>query len=79
MCEKPIGLTVAECGEMIQTAEKMNHRLFAIKQNRFNPPVAAVKQLIEDGKLGKIFNIQLSCFCNRNEAYYENTSSITKS
>lgn len=78
LCEKPIGLTVAECGEMIQTAEKMNRRLFAIKQNRFNPPVAAVKQLIEDGKLGKIFNIQLSCFWNRNEAYYENSWKGTK-
>lgn len=73
LCEKPIGLSVAECGEMIQTAEKMNRRLFAIKQNRFNPPVAAVKQIIDEGKMGKIFNIQLSCFWNRNEAYYANS------
>lgn len=73
LCEKPIGLSVAECGEMIQTAEKMNRRLFAIKQNRFNPPVAAVKQIIDEGKLGRIFNIQLSCFWNRNESYYANS------
>ncbi len=78
LCEKPIGLSVAECGEMIQTAEKMNRRLFAIKQNRFNPPVAAVKQIIDDGKLGRIFNIQLSCFWNRNEAYYANSWKGTK-
>ncbi len=78
LCEKPIGLSVAECGEMIQTAEKMNRRLFAIKQNRFNPPVAAVKQIIDEGKLGKIFNIQLSCFWNRNEAYYANSWKGTK-
>jgi UDP-N-acetyl-2-amino-2-deoxyglucuronate dehydrogenase len=78
LCEKPIGLSVAECGEMIQTAEKMNRRLFAIKQNRFNPPVAAVKQIIDEGKLGRIFNIQLSCFWNRNEAYYANSWKGTK-
>jgi predicted dehydrogenase len=78
LCEKPIGLSVAECGEMIQTAEKMNRRLFAIKQNRFNPPVAAVKQIIDEGKLGKIFNLQLSCFWNRNEAYYANSWKGTK-
>jgi UDP-N-acetyl-2-amino-2-deoxyglucuronate dehydrogenase len=78
LCEKPIGLSVSECGEMIQAAEKMNRRLFAIKQNRFNPPVAAVKQIIDEGKLGKIFNIQLSCFWNRNEAYYANSWKGTK-
>jgi predicted dehydrogenase len=78
LCEKPMGLTVAECGRMLQAAEKNNRRLFAIKQNRYNPPVAAVKQLIEEGKLGKIHSIQVSCFWNRNEAYYANSWKGTK-
>lgn len=78
LCEKPMALTVADCGRMIQAAEKNNRRLFAIKQNRYNPPVAAVKQLIDDGKLGKINSIQLSCFWNRNEAYYANSWKGTK-
>lgn len=78
LCEKPMALTVADCGRMIQAAEKNNRRLFAIKQNRYNPPVAAVKQLIDEGKLGKINSIQLSCFWNRNEAYYANSWKGTK-
>ncbi|MDW3211688.1 MAG: Gfo/Idh/MocA family oxidoreductase [Reichenbachiella sp.] len=41
-----------------------------IKQNRFNPPVEAVKKAIEEGRLGKIQSVQLSCFWNRNEDYY---------
>lgn len=73
ICEKPMALTSYDCGEMIKAAERMNRRLFAIKQNRFNPPVAAVKQLIDEGRLGKIFNVQLSCFWNRNEDYYKNS------
>ena len=73
ICEKPMALTSFDCGEMIKTAERMNKRLFAIKQNRFNPPVAAVKQIIDEGRLGKIFNVQLSCFWNRNEDYYHNS------
>lgn len=73
ICEKPMALTSYDCGEMIKAAERMNKRLFAIKQNRFNPPVAAVKQLIDEGRLGKIFNVQLSCFWNRNEDYYKNS------
>lgn len=73
LCEKPLATNVHDCGEMIKTAERYNRRLFAIKQNRFNPPVAAVKQAIDEGKLGKIFSIQLSCFWNRNPEYYENS------
>ncbi len=73
LCEKPMALTSAECGEMMKAAERANKRLFAIKQNRFNPPVAAVKKLIDEGRLGKIYSIQLSCFWNRNADYYENS------
>lgn len=78
LCEKPMAINVHDCGQMIQAAEKNNKRLFAIKQNRFNPPVAAVKEAIEQGRLGKIYSIQLSCFWNRNSDYYANSWKGTK-
>ncbi len=78
LCEKPLATNVHDCGEMIKTAERYNRRLFAIKQNRFNPPVAAVKTAIDEGKLGKIYSVQLSCFWNRNPQYYENSWKGTK-
>ncbi|SFF46125.1 Gfo/Idh/MocA family protein [Thermoflexibacter ruber] len=70
LCEKPMATSVYDCGEMIKEAERANRRLFIVKQNRFNPPVEAVKKLIDEGKLGKIYSIQLSCFWNRNNDYY---------
>jgi UDP-N-acetyl-2-amino-2-deoxyglucuronate dehydrogenase len=73
LCEKPMAITVADCGEMIQAAERANKRLFAIKQNRYNPPVDAVKKLVEEGRLGKINSVQLNCFWNRNADYYHNS------
>lgn len=73
LCEKPMALSVHDCGEMINAAEKANRRLFIVKQNRFNPPVAAVKQLIDEGRLGRIYSVQLNCFWNRNEDYYKNS------
>lgn len=73
LCEKPMALTVQDCGEMIKEAERANRRLFIVKQNRFNPPVEAVKKIIDEGRLGKIYSVQLSCFWNRNDAYYENS------
>ena len=78
LCEKPMAINVHDCGEMIKEAEKANKRLFAIKQNRFNPPVEAVKKVIDEGRLGKIFSVQLSCFWNRNEDYYSNSWKGTK-
>ncbi len=78
LCEKPMALSVQDCGNMISTAERANKRLFIVKQNRFNPPVAAVKQIVEEGRLGKIFNVQLNCFWNRNNEYYKNSWKGTK-
>ena len=78
LCEKPMAINVNDCGEMIKAAESNNRRLFIVKQNRFNPPVAAVKKAIDDGFLGKILSIQLSCFWNRNSDYYLNSWKGTK-
>ena len=73
LCEKPMAISVADCGQMIQAAEKSNKRLFAIKQNRYNPPVAAVKKIVDEGRLGKITSLQLNCYWNRNPDYYQNS------
>lgn len=78
LCEKPMALTVQDCGEMINAAERANKRLFIVKQSRFNPPVAAVKKVIEEGRLGRICSVQLSCFWNRNEEYYKDSWKGTK-
>lgn len=73
LCEKPMALSVDDCGKMISESLNVNKRLFIVKQNRFNPPVDAVKKAIDAGKFGRIFSVQLNCFWNRNEQYYENS------
>ena len=78
LCEKPMALTVADCNKMIEAADRNNKKLFCVKQNRFNPPVAAVKKVIDEGRLGKIYSVQLNCFWNRNKEYYKNSWRGTK-
>lgn len=78
LCEKPMALMVSDCLMMIQAADKAGKRLFIIKQNRYNPPVVAVKKALEEGRLGKIYSIQLNCFWNRGVAYYANSWKGTK-
>ena len=72
--EKPMALSAAECDRMISASEQAGKIIFAVKQNRYNPPVAAVKQLLEEGRLGKILLVQVNGFWNRNDAYYEENS-----
>ncbi len=70
LCEKPMAINVYDCGEMIKEAEKANKRLFIVKQNRYNPPVQAIRKVIDENRLGKILSVQLNCFWNRNPEYY---------
>ena len=70
LCEKPMAISKDDCQAMIDAAEKAGKMLFVVKQNRFNPPVAAVKKAIDENKLGRIYSVQLNCFWNRNFNYY---------
>lgn len=71
--EKPMSISVADAKEMKTVAEDENKTLFVVKQNRYNPPVKAVKELIENKKLGEILMVSVNCFWNRNAAYYSQT------
>ncbi len=73
LCEKPMALTSREADAMMEASHKAGKRLWVVKQNRFNPPVQAVKQMLDEGRLGKIFSVQLNCFWNRPEDYYKDS------
>lgn len=68
--EKPMALSVSECDNMIAAAQRNNRKIFAVKQNRYNPPVQEVKKLIGSGRLGKVFMVDVNCYWNRGDAYY---------
>lgn len=71
VCEKPMALSTVDCQQMIAAAEIANKKLFVVKQNRYNPPVVLVKQLLTTGRLGNVYQVVVNCFWNRNDAYYQ--------
>ncbi len=71
LCEKPMAIHLNECKLMARTARKYKRQLVVVKQNRYNPPVVAVKNALQKGKLGKIVGIQVNCFWNRDVNYYQ--------
>jgi UDP-N-acetyl-2-amino-2-deoxyglucuronate dehydrogenase len=74
VCEKPMATTIADCNAMITAAELNNKTIFVVKQNRYNEPVQQVKKLISENVLGKIFVVNINCFWNRNEFYYNQSN-----
>lgn len=69
--EKPMAITYTDALLLQQTAKQYQRKLFVVKQNRFNPPVVAVKAAIENGFLGKLIGLQVNGFWNRNPQYYQ--------
>jgi UDP-N-acetyl-2-amino-2-deoxyglucuronate dehydrogenase len=70
LCEKPLCLTIVEGTKMIAAAKEAGKKLFVVKQNRYNPPVIFLKDLLNSNKLGKILSFQINCFWNRPVEYY---------
>ncbi len=78
LCEKPLCIQVEDAKKMMAAAQDADRQLFVVKQNRYNPPVAAVKQLLADDRLGKILSFQVNCFWNRPNSYYADSWKGTK-
>lgn len=70
LVEKPMSISVESAKEMENVAKSNNVELFIVKQNRYNPPVKAVKELIKEKKLSQPFMVSVNCFWNRNAEYY---------
>jgi predicted dehydrogenase len=74
VCEKPMGLTKAECEQVIYTALRMSRQVFCVMQNRYSPPSVWIKDVIERNLMGEIYMVQLNCYWNRDERYYKKDS-----
>lgn len=74
VCEKPMALTTNDCNKMIEESLIAQKYLFVVKQNRYNPPIQKLKEIIDEGRLGKIYSAQLNCFWNRGSEYYDDSN-----
>jgi predicted dehydrogenase len=71
LCEKPMAITVKDAEEMIAAAKHADKNLFIVKQLRYYPSLIFIKNLLEKGRLGKIYSFHINCFWNRPDAYYK--------
>lgn len=69
--EKPMALTLEDADRLIETCEAHGTKLFVVKQNRFNPPIVALKQAVEEGRFGKMVLGTVRIRWARTQAYYD--------
>ena len=60
ICEKPAAMTVEEMEAMTRTAQKHGRLLTVYQNRRRDPDFTAVRQAVESGILGRVFDLQ-SC------------------
>jgi UDP-N-acetyl-2-amino-2-deoxyglucuronate dehydrogenase len=71
VCEKPMALNKADCEAMIHKALQIHKTVFCVMQNRFSPPSAWLKKIVEEKIIGDVYMVQLNCYWNRDERYYK--------
>jgi len=69
--EKPMSLNRQDAEKVIFSALHKHRQVFAVMQNRYSPPSEWIKSVVESGKLGKIYMVQLNCYWNRDNRYYK--------
>ncbi|MDZ4070744.1 MAG: Gfo/Idh/MocA family oxidoreductase [Sediminibacterium sp.] len=72
--EKPLALNKPDAEKIIFKALQVHRHVFAVMQNRYSPPSVWIKEMVESGKLGKIYMVQLNCYWNRDNRYYKQGS-----
>lgn len=69
--EKPMALNVADAEKVVFASLKHQKQVFCVMQNRYSPPSVWIKELVESGRLGQIYMVQLNCYWNRDALYYK--------
>lgn len=71
LTEKPMGTRLADGVAMVKACDQAGVRLFVVKQNRRNATLQLLKQAVEQGRFGRIYNVALNVFWTRPQDYYD--------
>jgi UDP-N-acetyl-2-amino-2-deoxyglucuronate dehydrogenase len=69
--EKPIALSLDDADRMIGAARVYGLKLCVVLQNRYNPPMQDLKQVVESGMLGRLLLGNATVRWYRPQEYYE--------
>lgn len=68
--EKPMALRKADAERVLHAALQHGRYVFGVMQNRYSPPSEWLKSVVDEGRLGDIYQVHIDCFWNRDDRYY---------
>ncbi|HZT43254.1 MAG TPA: Gfo/Idh/MocA family oxidoreductase [Chthonomonadaceae bacterium] len=71
LSEKPIAVTVSAADAMIEAAKESGRKFAVMYQMRTEPQNRAAKQVVDSGRLGKIYRTSMVMGWYRTQAYYD--------
>jgi UDP-N-acetyl-2-amino-2-deoxyglucuronate dehydrogenase len=71
MTEKPMATRWQDGLRMVKACDDAGVHLFVVKQNRRNATLQLLKQAVEQGRFGRIYNVAMSVFWTRPQDYYD--------
>jgi predicted dehydrogenase len=71
LVEKPLAMTAADAGRVVEAAKARRVTLGVVSQRRFEPQHVAVRRMLAEGALGKLLLVEVSCPYYRTQAYYD--------
>lgn len=74
LCEKPMGLRRADCEQVIHKAMQRQKQVVCVMQNRYTELAQWLKEVIQAQRLGKLYQLNIRCFWNRDQRYYEGSN-----
>ena len=69
--EKPMALTRQDAEKVVYASLHYQKMAFFVMQNRYSPPSVWIKEMVESGRLGEIYMVQVNCYWNRDGRYYK--------
>ena len=70
LSEKPLALSRREALEVFSTIDRTGKRLIPVYQNRYNPIVMRIKELVDAGAFGRIHQFAVNVYWRRGDDYY---------
>ena len=72
--EKPLALRLEDADRMIEACDSHGAKLFVVHQNRYNPPIVAARQALEQGRFGRLVLGTVRLRWTRDQKYYDSES-----
>jgi UDP-N-acetyl-2-amino-2-deoxyglucuronate dehydrogenase len=74
MTEKPMATRWKDGLDMVRACDEAGVHLFVVKQNRRNPTLQLLRQVIDGNRFGRIYMVNVNVFWTRPQSYYDSAA-----